>query len=432
MSGKKGSGISDGDSATPCAATRDAAKVTCTEHAAHCAAGAFACLICLLDAQGRIVQVNPTVERWELGSTTAVLGRDLHGLLHPHCTALPCALAAIIAEYWAFLQREASCEADLRETASDRVLHLSAWRVPPLAFSEIATGDPLTVVVVVDITAPQPREGSVSAMEGEIELQVRIRTEALAHSNEDLQSELVCCQAALEQLRGSRHEFAAVSRQFLTAQELERQRIAQQLRESVSQSLSAVKYILEQGVELARQSRLRAPLALLQRAITGLQEAIRKTGAIAMNVRPSVLDDFGAASAVTEFCRQFSRSHPMLQVRTEMSVQDCAVPKRLNTAVFRSVQELLNNVATRAHARHIVVSLSQISEHLVLEVLDDGLTSTVAQKSSGTTPELLALRVHAEISGGQFSLLPEEGGLGTRTRIQWSLTPAEIIGATPA
>ena len=39
-------------------------------------------LICLLDSAGRVTRVNRVVERWNLGSVTGVLGRDLHGLLH--------------------------------------------------------------------------------------------------------------------------------------------------------------------------------------------------------------------------------------------------------------------------------------------------------------------------------------------------------------
>ena len=49
-------------------------------------------LICLLDSFGRVARVNRVVERWNLGSITGVLGRDLHGLLHGDCAAASCAL----------------------------------------------------------------------------------------------------------------------------------------------------------------------------------------------------------------------------------------------------------------------------------------------------------------------------------------------------
>src|SRR5512136_2665138 len=48
-------------------------------------------IICLVDAEGRIVRANRTIEAWGLGRVTAVRGLDLHDLVHPGCVSLFCA-----------------------------------------------------------------------------------------------------------------------------------------------------------------------------------------------------------------------------------------------------------------------------------------------------------------------------------------------------
>ena len=88
---------------------------------------------------------------------------------------------------------------------------------------------------------------------------------------------------------------------------------------------------------------------------------------IAMDLRPAVLDDLGAASAVSWFCRQFAVSYPTLQVSERLSVVDADIPQRLATTVFRSLQELLNNVAKHSQARAVVVTLARVPEGLILE-----------------------------------------------------------------
>src|SRR5688572_14659507 len=155
--------------------------------------------------------------------------------------------------------------------------------------------------------------------------------------------------------------------------EAERKRIAHELHDSVGQSLSAVKYTLERAIALLRQSRLDDPEPLLLRAVDTVQHTINELRLIAMNLRPAVLDDLGAASAVAWFCREFSETYPDINTSLELRVSDADVPGRLGTAVFRSLQELLNNVAKHSKARTACVSLHRRADTLTLEVADDGI-----------------------------------------------------------
>ncbi len=122
---------------------------------------------------------------------------------------------------------------------------------------------------------------------------------------------------------------------------------------------------------------------------------------IAMNLRPAVLDDLGAASAVSWFCREFAQSYPNLALREAVAVLDADIPERLATSVFRSLQELLNNVAKHAQARNVVVSLARTVDQLVLEVTDDGvgLEASVSNASMRSGRGMRNLRERAEMTG---------------------------------
>jgi len=236
--------------------------------------------------------------------------------------------------------------------------------------------EPLAVAVLADVTALHLAREALSTINLELESRVRLRTDALADANRDLQNEIVRREAAEQALRRSRNELATLSRQLITAQEMERKRIARELHDSVGQQLSAIKYGLERGAELVQQARPQDSQPILQRAIASLQEAM----------------------------------------------------ERLSTSVFRSLQELLNNVAKHAQARQVVVSLSRSADQLVLEVTDDGvgLAASVSSASMRSGRGMRNLRERAEMTGGQMRLQPGAAGVGTQARIEWQLGPGEV------
>jgi signal transduction histidine kinase len=110
-------------------------------------------------------------------------------------------------------------------------------------------------------------------------------------------------------------------------------------------------------------------------------------------------------------------------------VSDADVPERLGIAVFRSVQELLNNVAKHAQAHRVMVSLSRRLDRLVLEVHDDGIgLGTTAQSAALRSGRGLPnLRERAEMTGGQFTFASGESGTGSHARIEWRLAAAEAL-----
>jgi signal transduction histidine kinase len=397
----------------------------------ECTVDALPDLICLLDADGCVVRVNRVVERWSLGSVTEVLGRDLHALLHLRCAAPGCALQGRLSAAWTTLHDGHPAQFDLRDGVLGRALHVTLRRMSPLSATAAADGQSLAVVA--DVTSLHLAREALSTINGELETRVRLRTDALADANRDLQNEIVRREAAEQALRSSRNELATLSRQLMAAQETERKRIARELHDSVGQQLTAIKYSLERA-EVAQQAQLLESPSILQRAICALQDTLNELHGIATNLRPAVLDDLGAASAVSWLCREFAQSYPQLRLRESVAVADADVPERLATAVFRSAQELLNNVAKHAAAHEVVVSLTRTQERLVLEVSDDGvgLGAAAAATTVRTGRGIPNLRELAEMTGGELSLRAGKSGAGTHARVAWRLVAGKVTEAEVA
>jgi len=388
-------------------------------------ADALAALVCMLSGDGRVIRVNRVIEDWSLGSVSGVLGSSAHSLLHPDCRGARCALASFLASSLAKIRHGTTRQFEQEQLIGQRSLQLTIRPLRRRSGSRATRGDPRAVLVVTDQSALRRAQEALERLNTNLESRVHARTQALADANRGLRSEITRREQAEIALRDSRNELMALSEQLIRAQEGERKRIAVELHDSVGQSLSAVKYTLERGVEMLRQPQLGDPAAALQLAVQRIQETAESIRSISTHLRPRILDDLGAASAAHWFCRHFAETYPSLQVVVEVSVKDGQVPDRLATVVYRSLQELLNNVAKHAKARRVLIKLTRAARNLTLQVQDDGVGLEAASAESRRRGSgLRNLRERAQMTGGTFSVTGARSR-GTLAQMSWSLAGGE-------
>ncbi len=388
-------------------------------------ADALAALVCLLSGKGKVMRTNRVVEDWSLGTVSSVLGKSAHGLLHPGCRIPRCPLTAFFSNAMEEIRRGTREQFELQEQIGARFLHFTVRPMRLRPGTEADRGDPRAVLVVNDLSALYRAQDALERLNSSLESRVRARTQALADVNRDLRNEIIRREEAEVALRASRNELMALSEQLIGAQEGERKRIAVELHDSVGQSLSAVKYTLERGLELLRQPKRGDSATVFELAVRRIQETAEGIRAISMNLRPKILDDLGAASAVQWFCRDFAEIYPSITIVTELSVGDREVPDRLATVVYRCVQELLNNVAKHADARSVLVKLWLEDGVLMLQVRDNGVGldhATAESRRHGSG--LRNLRERAQMTGGLFSITLAPGR-GTLAQLSWRLIDTE-------
>ncbi len=237
---------------------------------------------------------------------------------------------------------------------------------------------------------------------------------------------------AEEVLRKSETELKLLSAQLLTAQEMERKRIASELHDGIGQSMSAVKFCVE---EASRQlSGCDAPEGkrLLESVVPRIQAAIEEVRRISMDLRPTTLDDLGILPTLAWFCREFQGIFRDIQVEKHIAIQEQDVSPAIKTVIFRIVQEAVNNAAKYAHADKISISLARIGKKVIeLKVEDSGVgfdpAEVAVRSGSDHGYGLVSMRERADFSGGLFHLAASPGN-GTQIRVTWPCACQESDG----
>ena len=388
---------------------------------------ALADIVCLLDADGRIVRANRVVEQWGFGRVSELVGKPIHEVFHPGCIRPRCALADALGQASQQLVRGGPTHIEHHEDGLDMDLHFNfrPMLADPTAGS--SASEVRAVLVVSNVSELRRARDALNELNSSLETKIRVRTQELREANRGLRNEVVRRKAAEAALRASSSERGLLSEQLIVAQENERHRIARELHDAVGQSLSAVKYSIEQAVEMLRRPGLGDALPVMMRAVRGTLEATESIRTIATSLRPSTLDDMGAASAVAGFCRQFADVYRNIEFDLRITATDDDVPDRLATALFRSAQELLNNVVKHADATRVSLILHRDPLLLLLEVRDDGvgIADSQVDASPAQGHGIRNLRERAEMTGGHLELSPGPVR-GTVARISWPLQHDEM------
>jgi PAS domain S-box-containing protein len=217
----------------------------------------------------------------------------------------------------------------------------------------------------------------------------------------------------VESVRAGRERQRVLARRLLTVQEEERHRLAVELHDELGQVLTAVKINLE---SLERVGGAGPAPAHLRDAIASVDQAMERVRDIALDLRPSVLDDLGLSAALRWYVDRFARA---TRVQAHLAID--AVPHlepELETACFRVAQEALTNVARHARARHVWLGL-RLEDGLELRVRDDGsgFDPGAARERAigGASMGLLGMQERVALVGGEYELRSAPGQ-GTEVR----------------
>ena len=143
-----------------------------------------------------------------------------------------------------------------------------------------------------------------------------------------------------------------------------------------------------------------------------------------MDLRPSILDDLGILATLSWFCREFQKTYADIQIQQNITVEEDHIQRSLKTAIFRITQEAMNNIAKHSRASVIHLALTKDDHLLYLEIRDNGrgfnVKQTLVSDTEGRGLGLASMQERAELFGGNFQLISEEGQ-GTLIRAVWPL-----------
>ena len=195
----------------------------------------------------------------------------------------------------------------------------------------------------------------------------------------------------------------------LQSQEEERVQLARELEDGVGQllanaifELASCRHLLAGGQESVGEG-LDALQEELEQGLTDIRHMIT-------DLEPSaILSTFGLAGGIRRYLEQF-QVRTGLETQLRMQANIGRLPSIIETAIFRIIQEALNNVYHHANATQV---------DLVVEEKDAALQFSVVDNGDGLISEKIGLKKHnlglarmvdyAELLNGELRILSEPG-----------------------
>jgi signal transduction histidine kinase len=187
-------------------------------------------------------------------------------------------------------------------------------------------------------------------------------------------------------------------RRVVEAQEQERRRLALELHDETGQALTSILL----GLNAIRASNTDADAAQAEADVRALVvQALQDVRALAVELRPAALDDFGLVPALERLAETFSKRSG-IEAIVETSLEG-RLPGEIETTLYRVVQEALTNVVKHAEATHVSIVVSGRANSVAATIEDDGrgfLTDQVRPDALG----LLGMRERLALVGGTLAV----------------------------
>jgi signal transduction histidine kinase len=222
------------------------------------------------------------------------------------------------------------------------------------------------------------------------------------------------------------------ARRALEASEAERRRWARELHDETLQDMASLKMILS----TARRSDDPAKVGrILDQAIEQLTLGIASLRQLITDLRPPILDEAGVQPALEHLVERFGLISDLeVRMNIDLAYESGRRSFRLDPAVedalYRVVQEALNNVIKHAHATSVDVSIAETDERIDVRIADDGVGIGEYRETSGFG--LLGMQERIELIGGSIEITSVERGTEIRASVPVSAAPAEVDVRQPS
>ncbi|HEX2618844.1 MAG TPA: GAF domain-containing sensor histidine kinase, partial [Phototrophicaceae bacterium] len=195
----------------------------------------------------------------------------------------------------------------------------------------------------------------------------------------------------------------------------ERQRLARDLHDAVSQTLFSASVMAEALPRLFdhQPQEVRVGLGKLARLTRG---ALAEMRTLLVELRPSALIETDLSILLKQLITGF-QSRSDLEITLEITGQEWRLPQDVHISLYRVAQEAMNNVIKHARASHASVYVIFRPDEIWLRVLDDGRGFDVNQIS----PERMGLRIMSERAAANDIMLTVTGepDQGTLVEAKW-------------
>lgn len=172
--------------------------------------------------------------------------------------------------------------------------------------------------------------------------------------------------------KNAEEESRKLSNKLIESEEIMRKAASQQLHDHVGQNLTALTINLNYvATQLLPETQTKVK-ERLNDSINILNETIEQIRDIMVELRPSVLDDYGLIAAMNWLCSKFMER---TEIRVEFEGKELQerLPLNIEQTLFRIIQEIFHNISKHSKAKNVLVKMKEDENKLYLSVKDDGV-----------------------------------------------------------
>jgi PAS domain S-box-containing protein len=219
------------------------------------------------------------------------------------------------------------------------------------------------------------------------------------------------------QVRSRTRELRELSWQLMRSRDEERRHVARELHDSAGQSLAVLGMEVDQLLQKASSSpELVADIERIRETVRLLHSEIRTTSYL---LHPPLLDESGLQAAISWYAGGLTE-RSSLPIDVEIPDNLGRLPRDLELAIFRFIQEALTNIHRHASATKAWIILSRSESHVTAEVRDNGSGMSAERlcqvRSGGSGVGIRGIR--ERISQFQGSMEVHSDSAGTMASVQ--------------
>jgi len=227
----------------------------------------------------------------------------------------------------------------------------------------------------------------------------------------------------VSQRRQDEAERLKLIRRLMDVEESERRRVARELHDQFGQQLSAL------TLELATLRRGRGRRRQFSDELAPLESIAKQLGAdldlLVSRLRPPALDDLGLLPALEQYIRRWSEEVGVHAELHAKGLEAGGLSSDTETALYRIVQEALNNVVKHSQANNVAILLDQTADRVSLIIEDDGVGFNAEQRFPSHRFGVTGMRERTALLSGTFDI-ESSPGRGTTVAVRIPLPPGEV------